>query len=415
MEQAFGTGRSISITGCQVCGSNILTPILFLGYLPPVDAVERMDGLQERKRYPCQILYCSKCHLVQIGTIIDAQVLFPSEYPYTSSTTKNIRENFAELYQECTSIIPLCADDLAVDIGSNDGNLLSNFQGRHRVLGITPERIGEIAIARGIPTIIDFFAENTVSRIKEEYGKAKVITATNVFAHMEDINGKMRLVLELLADNGIFIMECDYLPRILEMLQYDTMHHEHLLYYSLHSFTHLLQQHGMEAIHAKEIPTHGGSFRVYAARTGKYPVQKSVSRMLQAEQGVVDNTEALLRFAGQVALSKLRLHALLLDIKKAGKRICGIGMPGRAVTLVNYTGINEQILDYVVEIKGSQKIGNYLPGTIIPVVEESRMFAEQPEYALILSWHIAEELIPKIRAKGFLGRFIVPLPEPRIA
>ena len=207
-------------------------------------------------------------------------ILFPSEYPYTSSTTKILRDNFAELYSECKTIVELGKDDLIIDIGSNDGNLLSNFKDSHKVLGITPEEIGKIAIERGIPTIIDYFKKDIVEKVKKEYGKAKVVTATNVFAHIDNINEIVKLILELLEDDGIFISESHYLLRLIETLQYDTIYHEHLRYYSLHSLKYLLEKHGLEIIHAKEIPTHGGSIRAYAARKGKYKAKDTVGKQL---------------------------------------------------------------------------------------------------------------------------------------
>lgn len=400
---------------CQVCDYSKLEPILFLGYLPPVNQMHAAgEKPHEQPSYPAHLLYCPRCHLVQLGLIVNPEILFPPEYPYTSSTTKILRKNFAELYRECRTIVNLREDDLVVDIGSNDGNLLSNFKGKHRVLGVTPEEIGKMAIERGIPTIIDYFSKRVVEKIKKKKGKAKVITATNVFAHIRDINEIVELILELLAEDGIFISESHYLYSLIETLQYDTIYHEHLRYYSLHSLKYLLERHGLEVIHAKQIPTHGGSIRVYAARKGKHPVKRTVAGLLEKEKPIVLSKEKLLEFRERVVLSKLELHSLLLNIKKQGKRIYGIGAPSRASTLVNYVGIDDGIMDYVMEVKGSHKIGKYMPGTLIPVVEESKLFEEQPEYALLLSWHIADELAPKLREKGFNGDFIVPLPKPRI-
>jgi len=400
---------------CQLCGNEKLEPILFLGYLPPVNQMhDIVQKPREQPSYPAQLLYCGKCHLVQLGLAVNPEILFPKEYPYTSSTTKILRENFAELYQECEKIINLDKNDLVIDIGSNDGNLLSNFKDNHKVLGITPEEIGKIAIERGIPTIIDYFSKKAVEKVKREYGKAKVITATNVFAHIDNINEIAELILELLQDDGVFISESHYLLKLIETLQYDTIYHEHLRYYSLHSLKFLLEKHGLEIIHAKEILTHGGSIRVYAARKGKYKIKDSVKKQLSKEKDIVLSKEKLLEFKERVVLSKLELHSLLLGIKKQGKRIYGIGAPSRASTLINYVGIDDGIMDYVMEVKGSHKIGKYMPGTLIPVAEESKLYEDQPEYALILSWHIADELAPKIREKGFKGDFIVPLPTPRI-
>lgn len=412
---AYRTGSSVVVKKCQVCGYDKLEPILFLGYLPPVNQM-RMIGEKphEQPSYPAQLLYCPKCHLVQLGLIVDPKILFPSEYPYTSSTTKILRENFAELYKECKTIVELGKDDLVVDIGSNDGNLLSNFKNKHKILGITPEDIGKIAIEKGIPTIIDYFKKDVVEKVKSEHGKAKIITATNVFAHIENINEIMELIINLLTDDGVFISESHYLMSLIEALQYDTIYHEHLRYYSLHSLKYLLESHGLEIIHAKQIPTHGGSIRVYAARKGKYPVKETVEALLEKEKKVVVDKERLWKFKEGVVMSKLELHALLRDIKKQGEKIYGVGAPSRASTLINYVGIDDGIIDCVLEIKGSHKIGKYMPGTLIPVVEESKLFEDQPEYALLLSWHIADELAPKLRQKGFKGKFIIPLPSPNI-
>lgn len=412
---AFGTGSSVVVERCQVCDHPDLEPILFLGYLPPVNKMRRIgEKPDEESGYPAQILYCPRCHLVQLGLIVDPAILFPPEYPYTSSTTKILRENFAELYEECTALIDLKPDDLVVDIGSNDGNLLANFKGRHKVLGVTPEEIGRTAIERGIPTIIDYFTPDVAAKILAENGRARVITATNVFAHIENINGIVESILRLLSKNGVFISESHYLLPLIETLQYDTIYHEHLRYYSLHSLQYLLEAHGLEIFHARRIPTHGGSIRVYAARKGQYPAKDTVIRLLEEEKPVVLSKESLLKFKERVTLSKLELNALLKDIKIRGKRIYGISAPSRASTLINYAGIDDGILDCVLEIKGSYKIGKYVPGTLIPILEESLLFQDQPEYALLLSWHIADELMPKLKQKGFKGSYIIPLPAPRI-
>jgi len=412
---AAGTGSSIVVERCQVCDYPILDPILFLGYLPPVNRMNTIgEQPHEQPSYPAQLLYCPHCHLVQLGLIVDPRVLFPSEYPYTSSTTRILRENFAELYGECSRILDLKKDDLIIDIGSNDGNLLNNFKDHHRVLGITPEEIGRIAIERGIPTIIDYFNEQSVSKVLNEQSQARIVTATNVFAHIENVNHVVSLILRLLRPKGVFISESHYLLSLIETLQYDTIYHEHLRYYSLHSLRYLLESHGLETFYAKRIPTHGGSIRVYAARKGDYPVQPIVEELLAEEKSIVLNKTNLREFQKKVILSKLRLHELLLGIKTKGERIYGISAPSRASTLINYVGLDDGIIDYVLEIQGSHKIGKYVPGTIIPIVEEACLFKDQPEYALLFSWHIANELAPKLKQRGFKGRFISPLPNPTV-
>ena len=411
---AAGTGGSVVVDQCQVCGSDDLEPIIFIGYLPPVNAMPKIGTRpQEQPAYPAQVLQCQRCTLVQLGLVVDPGILFPPEYPYTSGTTKILRENFAELAKEVSSLYPLSSSDLVVDIGSNDGTLLSNFASHGPVHGIEPTNAGELAIQRGIATLISFFNRKAVDRVVAEKGRAKIVTATNVFAHIEDIHEVVNALLALLRDDGIFISESHYVLSLIDTLQYDTIYHEHLRHYSLTSLAWLLKMHGLEVIHAKRIPTHGGSIRVYAARAGKYPVRTTVAPILAQEAEELTH-EKLQAFRARVVQSKISLYALLREVKAASHRVYGIGAPSRASTLINYVGLDDGILDCVLEIKGSYKIGKYIPGTVIPVLEESRLFENQPDYAMLLSWHIADELIPKLALRGFKGRFIVPLPEPRV-
>jgi hypothetical protein len=400
---------------CHICKNADLRSILFLGYLPPVNTMHPIGARPaEQSGYPAELLQCSKCKLVQIGLVVDPKILFPPEYPYTSSTTKILKENFAEMYRECQSLMNLDSNDLVVDIGSNDGNLLSNFKDGHKVVGVTPEEIGKIAISRGIPTIISYFGEKVVKTILAAHGPAKVITATNVFAHIDGVNEIVKCILELLDKDGVFITECHYLGSVIETLQYDTIYHEHLMYYSLHSLKFLLEQHELEVFHAKQIPTHGGSIRAYVSRKGNFEIKPTVAEILNKEKEIDLEGRGLVDFKNRVVVSKLELHSMLLDIKKQKKKIYGIGAPSRASTLINYVGIDDGNIDCVLEIKGSHKIGKYIPGTLIPVLDEAKLYEDQPEYALLLSWHIADELAPKIAQLGYKGDFIVPLPTPRI-
>ncbi len=415
VHQTAGTGTSEVVGRCQVCDSPKLDSIFFLGYLPPVNQMRTMgERPHEQPAYPAELLYCPKCKLVQLGLIVDPHILFPPEYPYTSGTTKILRDNFAELYQECSRLFKLGPKDLAIDIGSNDGTLLSNFKnGGHRVYGIEPTLMAELATSRGIPSLMAFFNRSSAQKVKKEQGPAKVITATNVFAHIENVHEIVESVLELLADDGVFITESHYLLSLLETLQYDTIYHEHLRYYSLESISYLLNHHGLEVIHAKKIPTHGGSIRVYAVRKGHLKAQASVQALLKEENEKIKGLSTFEDFKRRVIQSKLDLYALLAGFKKKGAKIYGIGAPSRASTLINYVGLGDGILDCVLEIKGSYKVGKYMPGTLIPVLEEEKLFLDQPEYAMLLSWHIADELMPKLKAKGFKGQFIVPLPSPK--
>jgi len=413
--RAAGTGASVSVECCQVCGHTPIENILSLGYMPPVNQMVPIGQVpQQQPWFPTILLYCGNCELVQLGLAVDPVIIFPPNYPYTSGTTRLLRDNFADLAAESGAMLALSADDLVIDIGSNDGTLLSNFKNNgHKVLGIEPTDIAQIAQKRGIPTVQRYFGPEVARQVNQQHGAARVVTAANCFAHMEDVHSILDGIVSLLAEDGVFISESHYLIPLLDRLQYDTIYHEHLRYYSLTSLVHLLAMHELEVFHARAIPTHGGSIRVYAARKGSRQVRSSVRAMLAAEPHGEAMRARLTKFRDDVVLSKLRLLALLGDLKEKRARICGISAPSRASTLVNYVGLDEGIIDYVCEIVGSLKIGKYMPGTLIPVVEESKLFADQPDYAIIFSWHIADELASKLREKGYRGTLITPLPVPR--
>jgi len=414
--RAAGTGASTVVECCQVCGHAPLEQVLSLGYMPPPNRLTPVgQAPKQQSWYPTNFLYCGLCGLAQLGVVIDPAIVFPPEFPYTTGNTKALRDNFAELYRECSAMLGLAAGDLVVDVGSNDGTLLANFRTPgHRVLGIEPTDVGDIANTREIPTIKRYFTLDVAREVKREHGPASVITATNCFAHIEDVHGIMEAIVELLKPDGVFISESHYLMSLLDGLQYDTIYHEHLRYYSIASLKYLFQMHDMELFHVRPIPTHGGSIRVYAAKRGTRTIEESVGRMLAAELTGNAMAEKLSAFGRQVMLSKLRLLSMLRDLKEKGARIAAIGAAARATTLLHYVGLDEAIIDYVCEVSGSLKIGQCMPGTQIPVVDEARLFSDQPDCALLFSWHIADQLAPMLKAKQFRGRIIVPLPMPRI-
>jgi hypothetical protein len=416
LARAAGTGGSVVVDRCQVCGSTDLESVLFLGYLPPVNQMRPVrQRPHEQPAYPAELLYCLNCQLVQLGLIVDPAILFPPDYPYTSGATRILRENFAELQRESTGILGLRGSELIVDVGSNDGTLLECFRAAgHPVCGIEPTLMANVANQRGIRTLMAFFGPATAARVVQECGRAHVVAATNVFAHIEGVHDIVDSVLAMMRDDGVFITESHYLMALIETLQYDTIYHEHLRHYSLESLGYLLGMHGLELVHARRIPTHGGSIRVYAARRGARTMLPSVQQVLAEERAAGSLSSRLKDFSRRVARSKVQLHALLRDLLADGARMYGVGAPSRASTLINYVALDRHILDCVVEVKGSYKIGKYMPGTLIPVVDEAKLFEDQPEFALLLSWHIAGELMPKLAERGFKGSYVVPLPEPRI-
>ena len=406
--------KSKTISKCQVSGKKDLKKIISLGFLPPVNKLQKIGSKKsEEIFFPADLMYSKSSKLVQLNTIVDKNILFPKEYPYTSSSTKILRENFKELYKECTALINLKSKDLIIDIGSNDGNLLSNFKKHHKVLGVTPENIGKEGIKKGIDTLIKYFNKETSHYILKRFGKAKIITATNVFAHIENVKDLMQNILRVLKKDGVFITESHYVVPLIKELQYDTIYHEHLRYYSLLSLKYLFEKYNLSIFHVKKILTHGGSIRVYAARKGNFKTKNSVKKIINSEKNFF-NEKNFNIFKNSVVKSKLELYKLLNNIAEKKQKIYGIGAPSRASTLIHYLGLTEEIIKCVCEIDGSHKIGNYMPGTSIPIVSEKRLYKDKPEYAILLSWHIASELIRNLRKKGFKGRFIIPLPKPRV-
>ena len=406
--------KSKTINKCQISGVKDLKTILSLCYLPPVNKLKKINSsLCEDTFYPSELMFSPTSKLVQLSTIVNKEILFPKEYPYTSSTTKVLRENFKELYKDCRKIIKISSKDLVIDIGSNDGNLLNNFKKHHRVLGVTPEKIGKIAIKKGINTLIRYFDKKTSYLILKKYGKAKIITATNVFAHIEDVNSLMKNLLKVLIDDGVFISESHYLVSLIKTNQYDTIYHEHLRYYSLTSLKYLFEKYGMEIIHAKKINTHGGSIRVYASRKKRFKINESVKQILNFEKKFL-NWKTFNKFKKNVVNSKLSLYTILKKLKKNNKKIYGIGAPSRASTLINYVGLDENVIDCILEIDGSYKIGNYIPGKKIPILSEKKLYTDPPDFVILFSWHIASELKLNLKKKGYKGKFIIPLPQPKI-
>lgn len=401
------------IDKCQVCGSKSLKKFYSFGNMPPVNYYHSNEALASSNYYSTDLIKCNNCSLFQLATIVDKKILFPKSYPYTSSTTKILRENFADLaFQVKKRGLLNSEKDLILDIGSNDGNLLSNFKD-YRVLGITPEKIGKLAIKKGIPTLLRYFDSSSVNIIKSKFGKCKIITATNVFAHIDKPNEVLENIREILEDDGVFISESHYLGSLVQTNQYDTVYHEHLRYYSIKSIKYLLNQHGFKVFDCELIPTHGGSIRVYSSISKKYKITDELKVLLNQEKFIL-NSKNLESFKKDILMSKLMLHRELSNLKSKNKIICGISAPSRASTLINYVGLDSNIIDCIFEVDGSYKIDNFMPGTKIKIVNEMEINKYKPDYLLIFSWHIKDQLKSIFRKKGFKGKFIIPLPQPKI-
>jgi len=245
-------------------------------------------------------------------------------------------------------------------------------------------------------------------------GKAKVITATNVFAHIHEIDSVMNGIKLLLDETGIFVSESHYLRDLIEKLEYDTIYHEHVRYYGLSQLKKLFEKYDMEIFDVERITTHGGSIRVYSGNKGQFKIANSVDQILAEEKEIkLTSFETLAKFAKRVIDNKVRLKRLLLEIKNSGKKIAGISAPARSSTILNFCEINSDIIDYITEV-GEFKIGKLTPGSHIPVVSDQKLIEDQPEFALLLSWHLKDPIIKKLKEKGYKGKFIVPLPVPEI-
>ena len=399
---------------CQICGSIDLQVILKYGHQCPVHGHRTKDQLNEEEVfYPLNLCFCNNCFLVQIDYIIDPQIVFYPEYPYMTSMTNMLVNNFRELANYCYDKF-LDSKDLVVDIGSNDGSLLKFFQEKGiKVLGIEATNIANIANERGINTWQEFFNSETVSKIIREYGKAKLVTAANVFAHIPNPIILTKIIKELLTDDGVFISESQYFLDTIQKNQIDEIYDEHLRYYSLKPYIKLMELAGMSVINAERISAAGGSIRIFA-KPGKHEASANVARIIKDEEefGLYD-LERLKKFGKEAISIKHRLMELLLNCKKGG-RIVGIGGAARSNTLLGFVGINNSLIDYIAEKPGSPKIGLYTPHTHIPIVNEERLFIEQPEFGLVLSWHIGDDLMNILRRKGYKGKFVMPLPKPHI-
>ena len=410
------TGRSYEITNCQLCNSEKLNRVFFFGFHPTVNDFKSFNEPKNSiESFPLELFLCQDCSLVQLSLIVDPKKLFPPEYAYTSGTTTILINNFLNLANECKEILNLPNSPKIIDIGSNDWTLLKAFKNcGFKVLGVEPTDVYKKAISSGIDTINSLFDDNAVSQIKNKKFNADIITATNVFAHIEDLHGVVSRIKDLMHEDTVFVSESHYFEKFIETSQFDTVYHEHLRYYTLKNLITLFDMHGLEVFHATEIPTHGGSIRVYTSKKDKYKKTKNFEQILNSENNQKKMDERLLDLSKDIKKAKQSIMKTLSDLKLQNKSIVGIGAPSRASTLINFLGLNNEYIDYIGEISNSLKIGKFIPGTNIPVVDEERIFNENPDYVINFSWHINEDIKKILKKKGYKGNLIVPLPLPII-
>lgn len=403
---------------CQISGSSNLELIIDLDCQPLCDSLlTREQLLQPEATYPLRLYLCPESGLAQLDYVVDGSVVYHPEYPYRSGITKELEVYQRAFAKGVVDELAVPKGSLCVDIGSNDGTLLTGFklQGM-RALGVEPTNIAKIAREEnGIETLQQFFTEALAKNIIKDYGKAKVITATNVFAHMAPLGEVVRGICALLDDDGVFITESHYLLDVVEKGQFDTVYHEHIRTYSLKSLVTLFGYYGMDVVDVRRADRYGGNIRAYVARKGSRPIAPAVPALLalEVERGLFD-PKTYVKFRARVEKSRDELMTLAYQAHQKGLSLVGNSCPGRCSTLLNYYGMTRDLMPYLAEQPTSLKLGLYLPGKHIPVVNNQRLIDEQPDYVVLLAWHYATPIAEQLRARGLKSKLVVPLPDVKL-
>lgn len=384
---------------CRMCQSENLVQWLDLGLHPHSDQFHK--SIEPEMRYPLGVSQCQDCGLNQLTYIVAKEELYLKDYLYESSITKTADAHWTEFAETVSQKVGLKPNSLVVDIGSNDGTLLTKFQALgHNVLGIdpTPEAT-QIALYRGVPTFQEFFGESDYDFT------ADLVVGANVFAHIHDLDMFMGTIRNILKEDGVFVFESPYFGEFLKGLEYDTVYHQHLSYLSLNPVIKFMEKHGMEVFDVEQRPLHGGAFRVYIARKGQREVSTEVHAMKLSENWRI---RELQEFARMTRDNCEDLNFILGDIYRQGKTVAVVSTPAKGNTLMNYTGIGRYI-SFATD-KSKLKQGRYTPGTFIKVYSDEELVKRQPDYALILAWNFFDEIKENVKKAGFKGKFIRPLP-----
>ena len=403
---------------CRICGKVGLNPVLSLGQTPLANGLlteEQLNGPEAT--WPLELVWCDDCTLTQITETVPPETLF-REYSYFSSFSDTMVAHAKSIADRLRVDRKLGANSLAVEIASNDGYLLQWY---HKagvpVLGIEPaQNIAKVAESeRGVRTISEFFGKEIATKLAASGQKADVIHANNVLAHVADLNGVVAGFAAMLKQDGVVVVEAPYLKDLLDHIEFDTIYHEHLCYFSLTALDHLFRQHGLTIVNVERLQIHGGSLRIFACHTGTASVQPAVTELLRVESEWVRNADFYRSFGDKVDSLRQQLVGLLTQLKAEGKRIAVYGASAKGSTLLNYFGIGQDVLDYVVD-RSTVKQGRYTPGTRLKICDPSRLVEDQPDYCLLLTWNFAEEVLAQqstYRQQG--GKFIVPIPQVRVA
>ena len=405
------------IEHCQVCGSADLELVIDLGHQPLCDSLLSAEQLnQPEQSFPLRLYRCLQCSLAQIDYAVDGSTVYHREYPYKSGVTKELVEYQGESSKTTINDFSIEPNSLVVDIGSNDGTLLKGFKAQGmRVLGVEPTNIAKLANEDGIETIQEFFVEKLAHEIVQEHGQASVVSSTNMFAHMTALGEVTRGIRTLLKDGGIFVCEIHYLLEIIRGGQYDTIYHEHLRSYSLKSLITLLEMYDFTVVDARQVNRYGGSLRIYAAKGKGHPVRDSVAKLLAEEEAFgLYRPEPYEKFRENAKTTRWDLVSMAMDAKRSGASFVGNSCPGRSSTLLNYCGIDRELMPYIAEQPTSLKLGLHLPGKHIPVVDNEILFREQPDYVVLLAWHYWEPISQQLRDRGLESKLVMPLPDVKV-
>ena len=410
---------SLARRGCLSCGAALHHTFVDLGMSPLCESYvpkERLD--QVEAFYPLHVYVCDQCFLVQLEQYVSPEAIF-TEYAYFSSYADSWVEHMRRYADMITQRLSLTRDSLVVEVASNDGYLLQHFVEKGiSVLGVEPAaNVARVATAKGIPTLVQFFGEETAREMVAGGLRADLICGANVLAQVPQPNDFVKGLQLLLKPGGVVTIEFPHLLRLMAENQFDTIYHEHFSYFSFLSAERIFAAQGLTVFDVEELPTHGGSLRLYArhAEETARPVTSRARelRRREIEAGIL-RLETYARFAEQVRETKRRLLEFLIEVKRHGKTVVGYGAPGKGNTLLNYCGIRTDFIDFTVD-RSPYKQGKFLPGTRIPIHHPDRIRETKPDYVLILPWNFKDEIVEQmafIREWG--GRFVVPIPEASI-